>query len=298
MPSFIETFYERLDEKLGDPALSRRYPKDRKLRDLHDADQVLFESILQATGQEGSAGRAETTITLTDGQPFYTLPGNFRQFIRFEHRLDGDRNMIDARMRSIPMFDDGPGIEILGAERGAIIRPNPVLTEDQDWTLIYERGPVLLHYAKAASVGEQSLTLGVPPANGGEVVRIDDYYNNVLLRVYQASSGAHQTVEVADYAADSNTCALRHAWTVKPTGEVWYEVRPTLPHNYDVAYALYVAAQKCTTRRQADLKRELLVDYRRVWSACLAYFNSNVADRGPSRMQAYPGDDIDPYDQA
>lgn len=287
-----------LDEKLGDAALSRRYPKDKKLRDLHNADRVIFESILQATGQEGSAGRAETTITLTNGQAYYALPGNFRQFIRFEHRLDGDRNMVDARMKSIPMFDDGPGIEILSAERGAILRPEPVLTEDQDWTLIYERGPVLLHYAKATAIGDQSLTLGVPPKDAGQIVRIDDYYNNVLLRVYQATLGAPQTVEVADYAAESNTCTLRHPWTTKPTGEVWYEVRPTLPEHYDVAYALYVAAQKCTPRRQDALKRELLIDYRRVWNACLSYFNSNVADRGPARMNAYPGDDIDPYDQA
>lgn len=295
MLSFIESFYQQVDEHLGDPATSKRYPKDRRLRDLHAADKRIWERLSSASGPDGTLGRVETEIAIVADQAFYRLPGNFRRFVHLEQRQDEDRNCILSRLCSLPPYHPGPGVEILNAERGFIIRPTPTVDSDPSWTLIYERGPVQLHYAKAAAVGADFLIGGTPGENAGELIRLDDHYNGCLLRVYRATTGTDQTQEITDYDATSNTFKFRHAWTTIPTGEVWYEIRPTLPPDYDELYALAVAIRQCSGRLQTERKAGLEDDYKEAWAACVSYFGKNVMDRAPTLLKPYQFDEIDPW---
>lgn len=296
--SFIQETIELVKDNLGDPHTTRRLTDARILRDLHIAQRDIWERLLQVSGQEGSVGRAEATITIENGKALYALPGNFRHFISMERRLDGERNRVSARLPSIGIYDSGPGVEILSAERGMHVRPEPTIDGTQGWTLIYEKGPVPLHYAKAGGVSDTALVGGTPGTSAGEFVLMDNFYNASMVRVYQAGTGAPQTREVEVFTAETRTFKMRHAWDVKPTGEIWYEVRPALPSEYDHIYALKVAIMNCTRRQQSQRKRELQRDYKEAWFACINHFNSNVADRGPGRTLPYMDTRVDPYDGA
>ncbi|MHC4091111.1 MAG: hypothetical protein ACYSVY_12700 [Planctomycetota bacterium] len=297
MQSFIEDFFELVDQYLADPHTSRRYPKSDKLRDLSAIQIVIWEILLKATGQESSFGKSEATITLQNDEPFYLLPGQFRQFIKFERWNNGNRDDVLSSMGTIPFFHPGPGCEIMSEQRGMEVRPTPDLTSDQDWTLTYLKGPILLHHATADGVGDQSIQLGTPATDAGELITTDDYYNGSLLRVYSADVGAGQTREVLDYDGTARSCVLRHPWTPKPTGTVKYEVRPALPPRYDHLYAIRVALRQMSKRRIVGAAwTGMKEEYKDQLNACLRYVTSNVADRGPTRtlpMRAI--DDIDPY---
>lgn len=296
MQALLERFYEDVDANLDDPATSKRITKAKKLRLLYVAEKMIWERILMISGQESIVGRSESTITVQDDKEFYLLPGNFRQFLGFERRLDGDTNNVTATLKSIPLFDSGPGVVVLSEQRGMMIKPKPTLNGDESWTLIYQKGTVRLHHAIAAGVTEKTLTGATPGADAGEMVLNDGYYNGSLLMVHDAETGQEQTREIVDWDAAGKVFHLRHAWSTLPTGTIRYEIRPTLPTDYDDLYAMDVAirilGRRSRTRGRVGLKQ----DRKDLWQACKSYFLSNVADRAPARLLPVNYDEVDPYD--
>ncbi len=108
--SFLERFYEDVNANLDDSQTSKRISKAGKLRLLHVVEKMIWERILMLSGQESIVGRTEVTIEIENDKEFYLLPGNFRQFIVLEERTDGDSNLVTNVLRSIPLFDGGPGV--------------------------------------------------------------------------------------------------------------------------------------------------------------------------------------------
>jgi len=376
MDSFLEQFYAAVTVELGDPHLSRRLTDAQKLIDLGPVEKIIWEELLQVTGQESAIGRAEATITLENGKSFYPLPGNFRQFVSFQYWTDGDRKYVENQLPSIPLHDPGPGVEILSSQRGMMIRPEPQLSADQDWTLTYLKGPVILHHATAglvanlpndqslagytvsttkitkadtftkAMIGETvacydaagdalgsreitdatadyiefaavtglddtgSITIdadwcwlvaGTPGTDAGTLVKVGDYYNGSLLRVYDATVGAPQTMEILDYYHDPTLTTewhfkLEHAFLPLPTGTALYEIRPALPQDYDRLYAVDVALKHLIGRVSLARRKALLTERRRMMRACRNYFTSNVSDRMPARTLPVDFYADDPYD--
>ena len=296
MQALLERFYEDVDANLDDPATSKRITKGKKLRLLHVAEKMIWERILMLSGQESIVGRAESTITVENDKEFYLLPGNFRQFLGFERRTDGDSAQVRAFLRSIPLFDIGPGVVVLSEQRGMMIKPKPVTDGDEDWTLIYQKGSVRLHHSKAARVTEKTLVATTPGANAGEMVLNAGYYNGSLLMVYDADTGQEQTREIVGWEPSSKVFHLRHAWTTLPTGTILYEIRPTLPTYYDDLYAMDVAIRILGRRSRARGRQGLKQDRRDLWEACKSYFLSNVADRAPARLMPVDPNEVDPYD--
>jgi hypothetical protein len=295
MNSFIERYLAKIDDHLGDPVQAKRYPASRKLDDLRTVEVQIWEQLLSAAGQESTLGRCEHTVTLQNGVSFYPLPGNFRQFLGFERRQDGDRKNVIDRLKSISMYDLGPGIEILDGQQGMMVRPEPVLDGDQNWTLVYLKGPVLLHYGTAASVTSNTVVAPATPT-AGELVALDNYYAGSILRVYAADLGAPQTRVIESYNATTRTFTLRTPFSTTPTGTVKYEICPALPEPYDGIYALDAAIDKCPSVGLFQQLQLLIARRRPLWSACKNYFASNVADRMPSRAARLTEDDIDPYE--
>lgn len=296
MQALLERFYEDVDANLDDPSTSKRITKAKKLRLLHVAEKMIWERVLMLSGQESIVGRTETTITLENDKEFYLLPGNFRQFLGFERRTDGDSSQVVAYLRSIPLFDAGPGVVVLSEQRGMMVKPKPDIEGDEDWTLIYQKGPVQLHHSEAIQVSEKTLLGATPDPDAGEMVLNDGYYNGSLLRVYDAEAGQEQTREIVNFDAANKTFHLRHAWTTLPTGTVRYEIRPTLPADYDDLYAMDVAIRILGRRSRARGRLGLKQDRRDLWEACKGYFLSNVADRAPSRLLPIDPNEVDPYD--
>lgn len=377
MPSsFLDQFYDSVNYELGDPSISKRLTKDQKLADLQVSEKVIWEELMAVMGQAGSEGRTEATITLEDGRQHYPLPGNFRKFIGFEYRDPDDETIVLSSLPSIPEYENVPGVQILSEQRGIMIKPVPELDEDQNWTLIYLKGPVILHHATAgtvanmptsqvltaysvtttkitladaftaAMIGETvtlsggslsetvtrtitdatadyiefdavtgldvtaSMTIdadwcwlvaGTPSTYAGSIIKMDDYYNGSLIRVYSATAGYPQTREVLDFYEDPTTTGewhfkLRHPWATVPTGTILYEVRPALPQDYDRLYAIDVAIMQLDSRIDYVRKKQLESKRKKLMQACRSYFDRNVADRQPAVLHPPDGYAQDPYD--
>lgn len=288
--SFLEQFFESVNDHLGDPYTSTRTTKQKKLRLLRTIEQQTWERLLFGSGQESTLSRADADITLENGVSHYLLPGNFRQFLTFERYDNGDRNRVLGKMPSIAASEDGPGVEILDGQRGMIVRPTPGASDnDQVWTLAYQKGPIIHHHS-IGEVGARTLTM-IAPTNpdAGTMVAVDRYYDGSLVEVYDADTGAPQTREVLfSVVVKKNRvrCLLRHAWSPMPAGTVRYQTRPCIPDGYDDIYALGAAMRLCPARLQRTRMTMLLRLWREQLTNCRSLFTSNVADRAPTRTNA------------
>ncbi len=292
--SFIQTYYKDLDKWLIDTDAQTRYPNAQRLRDLHSLDAQLFEDLLGVAGPESMIGYAEAILPVTAQIQFYPFPPGFRQLISIERRRDTSTTAVVSvpldqiidRVWSKTFYDETTGATILTGHRGLRIDPMP--TEDSEWVLIYLRGSGRLHFAQATDVSDRSLTTGIPPIDGGSLVLQEDYYNGMELQVYDARIGSPQVREIVNFHLISETRGIfkiRHPWTPKPEGDIWYEIRPVCPPEYDEIYALDSALRVLTLRGRAEIAQELLKYRRRVWQSCRGYFASNVMDRGPTRLR-------------
>lgn len=372
--SFLERFYSLVNRDLSDPAHSRRLTNAQRLEDFQRCEIAIWERLLNLSGQESSIGRTEAEIVLNDKQEYYSLPGNFRQFLRLERRslearthrtitgatytnatkkvglTDGfvdyilrstdrfvisspsshagtyvitavtdnditletaigsdagsvtgtitrqvpDANSVIGAYGTISEYEPGPGVLLLSEQRGMIVRPTPSLDAAQTWVLVYQKGPVTLHYAQAAKFTINAVQKGTPAADAGSIIAMDDYYNGSLLRIYDGSTGVPQTRQIVDYEASRGVFVVSPPFSPTPTGTLKYEICPMVPPEYDQIYALDVALMNSSRRRNrrwADLERQRRI----LWNAVSNYYLSNTADRLPSRNFP-PSDEIDPYD--
>jgi len=294
MDAFLERYLADVDDNLGDPVQAKRYPVAKKLTDLRRVEVQVWEQLLQASGQQSTIGRCEHDIALVDGTSFYPLPGNFRQFIGFERRTDGDRTQVTDRLESISMYDVGPGVEILDGQQGMMIRPEPTEDMAATWTLVYAKGPIMLHYGTAAAAAAGTITFAASPTRG-ELVSLTDYYAGAAVRVYSATAGAFQTRVIDSYNATTRVATLRSNWGTTPSGTILYEICPALPEPYDAIYALDAAIDKCASVGMYAQQQVLIARRRPLWNACKNYFASNVADRMPQRSARLRSDEVDPY---
>lgn len=288
MEAFLQRFYEEVKDNLADPHTSARLTMSKLLRDLHAADRDIFEQLLKATLQESNLGFAEATIPFVLKQEYYILPPGFRKFLRLVRFQNGIA--IDA-IGSKSHYQSRYAIEILTGDRG--FRIQPALLEATDWTMYYSRAPGQLHYAKAERVTETSLICGTPPVGGGEVVTLDDYYNGMEARIFKAGVGVLQTRVIKNSRVVDGKVVLflRNAWIPTPSGEVWYELCPTLPPPYDSLYALDVALLNMSRRARPDRAQELLLQRAKKWDSARSVIQSNVADRPPERTLPQRGAD-------
>ncbi len=282
--AFLERFYDAIDDHIGDPRTSRRITRQAKREQLAVVEVLIWEQLMKACGQESLIGRTETTVTLKNNIDRYALPGNFRQFITMERRetISG-RTRVTNRRGTLPYWSGGWGFEIISAQRGMILRPPPDLDADQDWTLVYLKGPIIGHYAKAKEVGDKTITMGTPGADAGEIVDKDDYYKGSIVRIYAAGKGAMQEGEVVSSDAKTGTCHMQHAWSPKPDGDVYYEFAPELPIGYDDVYSLMVAIKNMPRRGQRQKMAMMIAQMKEQMRSCRQFFSSNVADRPPTR---------------
>jgi hypothetical protein len=301
MDSFLERYYRAVTRELGDTHASSRYPKEDRLSDLGDIDQTLFDSLLNVSGQESLMGYSEASITLVDGQIFYPLPFGFRQFLQLEYR--DDQNRVLDIIRTKQFYEGRYGVDILTADRGfRLFPPVDLRYADATWVLCYQRSPPLLHYAKAASVGRDGKTLvsGVPPEDAGEIHLVPDYYNGVELRVYRAGNLADPLVRVVtDFVVTRERLSepqgvfhLREALSPIPAKDVWYEICPTVPLQYDRIYAMDAAIPELIRREKYEKAAQLKKTRDTRWRACVKHFSSNTMDRAPARIHPLTEEDL------
>ena len=294
--SFFERFFLDTDRRLGDPHSARKYTRTQKLRDLHEMDQTIFDDLLSVFGLESMMGYTEKEITITGGVSFYPLPINFRQFVQLEKRDSNGR--VQDIIRSKSFYDSSRGVDILTADRGFRIFQPPSGSSDATWTLIYLRAPGFLHYAKASGVGDRSITSGKPGLSAGEVILVEDYYRGMEIRVFSAENGAApQQREIIGFSLRSDKKGVfhvRHPWTPKPEGDVWYELCPTVPLKYDSIYSMDAAIATLPHRDRPLKSLSLVRERKRRWNACIQHFSSNVSDRGPTRMKPLTAMDLVP----
>lgn len=291
MKPFLQRFLEEVDDNLGDPHAAKRLSADKKIRDLHLLDRMLFEALLDANLIEGVLGYAEKTITLEADRRFYPLPDGFRAFYDLTKTADDGST---RRGNTKGFFEKGAGIQILTPSRGMRLDPLPATAALGDWTLVYAKATPLLHYAVAKEVGDKMIRLGEPGADAGELVRVEGYYDGIEIRAVSANVGAPQSRVVASSTVNGNgdvVCQLRDAWTPKPTGTVVYEISPTLPPPYDSIYAADVALLNLD-RRQQHTKAERLKLWRsHLWNGAKNYLQMNTFDR--AHKNTFPPEGID-----
>ncbi len=296
--AFLDRLYESVYDYIGDPNTTRRLPKSKILSDFNTVERELTEYLLRLSGQESTINRAEADITIQSGVAFYQFPVGFRNFIRLEKRTDGDRNQVEGILQSIPEhYRAQVGVVVLSADRGFEIRPMPRLDADETWTLVYQRGPILIHHGTAQAVTDNTLTLATSPdADGGEIVGLDDYYNGSMVHVYSATAGSYQTAEITDHVASTKVLTLRHDWATNPTGTIKYEIRPVIPTEYDDVYALRVAMRNCSRREQARRWNHLRAEFESLMEGVRSWVLQNVSDRPNERVVHDLTLGVDPYD--
>ena len=284
----MERFFEEVRDNLSDPHTSSRLTKAKMIRDLHAADRDIFEQLLKINLQESNLGYAECTISIVAGQEFYLLPPGFRQFYEMIQYQDGVP--IDA-ISSKSHFQSRWGAEILSGDRG--FRLKPPLQTASDWTLSYSRAPGQLHYAKALAVSANSITCGTPLDGAGEVVELDDYYNGMDVRIFKADSGVLQqrVIQTTKIVNGEVVLFLRNAFDPVPSGDVWYEVCPTIPDPYDSLYAMDVALLNIGRRSRPERFTDLALQRQKKWDSVKSYYQSNVSDRAPERILPLRGVD-------
>lgn len=293
MNAYIVDFSDWVKQSLGDPAFSKRVTTARILRELEVKHVEVYENILRISS---GVGYTETEITIEDDKEFYLLPGNFRRFIGFEKRLSDDPNQVSAVYRTLHPWEPGPGIEILSGQHGFKIRPRPVLTSDETWTLKYQAGTVILHYGTAREVGAKFIDFENSPASAqGEIVTTDGYYQGSLIGIVSADSGVGQVVECSAYLGADNRALLRHSLSPVPTGTVTYEIRPILPRPYHKLIALGAAITFAAERRDFQGRAALIHEWRELWRATKNYFSDTTTDSAP-RFQDIDKSGYDPYE--
>ncbi len=197
MEAFLERFYDEVDDNLGDPHSQKRYTRAARYRDLCAIQTRLFERFLNLSGQESQIGRVELDIEIIDGQEFYELPEGFRQFQLLEKRTDGDPDQIEARLWTVPTYSSEPGVEIVTGQRGFRIQPIPDSIVAGTWTFIFNKAPVMLHYATTTVVSnlpdEQVLTtytVSTPVAGTNRITKTGAFSSFMLGETVSLTDGA------------------------------------------------------------------------------------------------------------
>lgn len=294
MRAFIVDFNEWVKQSLGDPAFSKRVTSDRILRELEVKHLEVYENILRISS---GVGYTETEIIIQNGKEFYPLPGNFRRFRGLEKRIiRSESNSVTGVYSTLHPWEPGPGIEILSGQNGFKIRPVPILTSDETWTLKYQAGTVILHYGTAREVGNGYIDFQSDlPSAQGEIVSRDDYYKGSLIGIVSADSGVGQVMECSGYLGADNRALLRHDFSSTPTGAVVYEIRPILPRPYHKLIALGAAITFAAERRDFQGRATLIHEWRELWRATKNYFGDVTTDSAP-RYQDIESSGYDPYE--
>jgi len=311
--AFVERYNAWIDDLLNDPAERRRHPTAKRLRDLDAHQKTIYERILKTSQARAQIGYCEATITLQDGIEFYRFPGNFRRFLRFERRADtdvnasrisgvsgmGNPNNVMETMGTVAPWEYGRGVILMTQQRGFRVKPVPTLTEDQVWTLCYQKGPIHPHYATfesdAENVGPSFLRIPASvSADQGTVVRWPDYYVGEVLRILDASAGAGQFIEVSAYNPKNGQCTLRHDFRPTPSGTIKYEFGSFLPEGLDKIVAVSVALANTAVADRTEQRSLLTKEWKELYAACSHYFNSATADRPHSANPTYMDATVDP----
>lgn len=282
MEPFLKRYYERIDRHLGDEHASSRYPLKQRYDDLLDIDSRVFNQLLRSTGRESLLGYAEVEINFLPDQDFYAIPFDFARFLRLEQRVSGAPTSL-LPTKNFLSDPHSPGVVILSRSRGFRVYPTPIV--NQTWTLCCLRQPGLIHYARATHTAGRSLTSGTPPADGttfgGVLVPVTGYYNGMELHIIEAGTGVGQKREIVHSSAHGEkiTFTLRHPFDPPLSGEVWYEIMPTLPPAYDAVYA-YDASLEMAAARRTPEHYELLKSRRNeLWNTAVDLVSSTTMDR-------------------
>lgn len=302
MESFVERYNDWLDDLLNDPGDRRRNPVAKRLRDLDAHQKSVYERILKTSQARAQIAYCEASITLRDGVTFYQWPGNFRRFLGFERRIDGNANNIGDRMRTIAPWELTRGIVLMTPERGFRVAPAPVLTADESWTLMYQKGPIHPHWgtvaAAADTVGSNFIKIptSIPPEQG-RLVPWSQYYVGETIRILEANSGAGQAIQVDSYNPADGRCTLKHNFAPVPTGTIKYEFGSFLPEGYDKLVALSVALAYTPMRDRGEQRALLTKEWKEMYAACSHYFNNQTADRPHQANPNWSESTVDPMAQ-
>lgn len=297
MRTFIEDYMDWVREALNDTSTTKRLTTTQLLRDLHAHHQSVYEKLLRVSGTESTFSYAEASITLQSGREYYRLPGNFRFFLGFEKREDGDPNKILCRLPSIADWNYGPGIIISSPELGFRIRPVPQISADETWVLRYQKGPIVLHYGDGLyTPGNFRLQASIP-AEQGERVDLENYYANELIHFpAPLQSGIDTTMnctEVLTYNPISRGCTLRNN-PAYPGTDVRYEFRTFLPRGMDKLIALSVALNQTANRSDPEKRKLLKDEWNDLWVSAKSYVKRVARDKLELRPKSQYSE-VDPY---
>jgi hypothetical protein len=273
MRAFIEDYVGWVREYLGDPGRSNRLTPESVLRDLHAEHMVIYEELLKASYQDTVIGYTEATIKLRRDTEFYNFPGNFRQFLGLERRLvDNPRTVVD-RLSTKRFGSRDRGITISSAQRGFKATRVPIVIEEsQDWVLMYQKQPVVLHWADDGElVTDQTVRLpSSVPESQGEIVPETSYYVGELLHVIDPGA-INQSIPVTAYNAVTRILT-----------KFKYEFRTVLPRGIDKLIACSVALGKTSDRTDSTKHRLLVKERRKFLQAARNWFRTATQDRAPT----------------
>lgn len=264
--------------------------------ELYSVDQEIFEALLNAAGVESILGYAEATITLIDAQQYYRLPPGFRQLIHFK-RYDTTTGEYLNRLKTQQPHSQEYGVQIISADGGMMLDPSPKLDSNQDWTLKYLRGAGKTFYGTATSFDSSAKTLtytGTVGTDAGEYLRIDDYYNGMLMRIYADTGGLTHSLpfvsRITDFVGSTGVFTLQDTPPLF-TGTIGFEILPCLPDPYFKLHTYDVALRFLSQRTQPEKFTTINALRDRAWNAAKGYVLSNTMDRGPTKIRPVKPED-------
>jgi hypothetical protein len=293
MKTFIEDYLEWVPELVGDPAGGKRFSTSSLMRDLYSESCVIYEDLLRVSSAESVLGYTESVIKIENDKEFYSLPGNFRQFVRLERRVGasasdcGDPDDILDRLGTVPVLSRDRGIVISDVERGFRITPVPTIDDEQWWTLCYQRGPARLHWGTGEVLSANFFRM---PASvleqQGEIISTINYYSGTMLHILEDPTQGvrEQFAEITSGGPVANGTleyATRSSLN-KGRGTAKYEIRPFLPPGLDKLIAVCVALARCAPRANVEVHSLLVRERKKYFNAARQWFRTTTQDRPPT----------------
>ena len=106
---------------------------------------------------------------------------------------------------------------------------------------VYSVGvPPALHYGAPQAGGASSITLATT-ATRGDVITIDDYYNEMPIKI-DSGPGAGETNIITDYVGSTKVATVGFAWGTTPTTASVYGLCPPIPEAFHLLPVLMASA--------------------------------------------------------
>lgn len=274
------------------PEVTRAITDAELLEDVRVAHSDIYEGFSKAISPEARYWRGYwDTPAFTEKQRFLSLPATFRKFFELR-RWNTERTTV---------LSNRPHVSGTGGRFGVVMLPHfrrlefiPVIRSDEvaPWELVFETGPIELHYATALA-GSTASTLNMNPTpTVGNYVAQNDYYAGAIVYIV-SGVGLDQYNQVKSFDAATDIATMMDDWDTTPDDTSVYEIRPWVPGGagvYDEIIAWRMALKYRRIRTDdGEAERECSREIKTLFTSAIKAVGDVNTDSGNRIRSSRPG---------